>query len=292
MTDIAMEATSRLASEDAANACEEELLQMEALLFARAYLYELFSRLVGGTPDRELLDIALSETTRDVLEEFSDASDELEAFASFLSSLRGAGRSDLLDAAKDEHTRIFIGPTALPASPYESPYTGSHDAALFQENTLKVRNAYRAAGLAPRRVQAIPDDHIAMMLAFMASMAHRSRVAFFAGHDLSLGEALETPRAFVQEHMGGWLDVFAESVRNSKAGRAGVLYPQLLEAVAALAKADVQFLTEAAYWTSGQSVLARREGSPELAEAEEQLARLQGMSPLGIADFEIVEIQD
>ncbi|MDO4891485.1 MAG: molecular chaperone TorD family protein, partial [Coriobacteriaceae bacterium] len=129
----------------------QDALQLEALLVSRAYLYTLFNKLFGGTPDAELLDVLLGQTTADVLEEFSANSPELRAFAAMLAEKRGEDGDVLLDGIRDEYTRVLIGPANLPASPYESPYTGAHDMALFQENTVVVRRAYHAQGLRARR---------------------------------------------------------------------------------------------------------------------------------------------
>lgn len=274
------------------NAAEQELLQLEALLLARAYWYELAAKLLGGTPDDAILEAALSETTRDIVEEFSDESDELVAFAAFLSRLRERDFGSLLEDARDEHTRVFIGPAALPASPYESPYLGSHDMALFQENTLEVRRAYESAGLRPRRVQAVPDDHIAMMCSFMAAMSARALDAFLGGNVESLGHVLMHQRAFSESHMGSWLDTFAASVRNSEAGDRAVLYPQLLEAVSAFVKADRSFLAESSYWASEQGHVDGRELAEELKSAADALCRIKDLAPLGAADFEMTSIDE
>lgn len=270
---------------------EQDALQMEALLLARTYLYELMGKLLGGTPDEKVLAIAVSSTTQDVVEEFAGASDELAAFAEFLEGLRGRDFGRLLEGSRSEHTRIFVGPAALPASPYESPYVGNHDMALFQENTLEVRHAYEDAGLRPRRVQAVPDDHVAMMCSFMAAMSQRSLDSFLRGDAAALEGSLERQLSFSEAHMGQWLDVFAASVRNSKAGSAAVFYPQFLEAASAFAKSDRAFLTEAAFWASNQEPFERREPAMVLADASETLGRIRDASPLGASDFEMVSIE-
>jgi len=46
-----------------------ESIDLEALLLSRAYLYMLFHKLFGGTPDAAMVACVLSETTRDVVEE-------------------------------------------------------------------------------------------------------------------------------------------------------------------------------------------------------------------------------
>ncbi|WP_172136157.1 molecular chaperone [Adlercreutzia sp. ZJ473] len=303
--------------------CASDALQLEALLVARAHLYTLFHKLTGGVPDEAVLGALLSEATADVVEELAQGSDVLAGFAAFLADMRarccGAGdgsgaagavgaadaaaspsapahlgataAAELLDAARDEYVRVFVGPGALPASPYESPYTGAHDAALFQANTLAVRAAYREQGFSLRRVQAVPDDHVSALCAFMAQLAGRSLAAFRARRADDLARQLRAQEAFASAHLTPWLGVYAKSVRNSKAGARAVLYPQLLEALAAFAQVDVVLLEESAFWAESGALPAEAAGGFEqLAAANDALAALATLRPFGIVDNEIVPL--
>lgn len=268
-----------------------EELQMEALLLARTYCYGLFAKLLGATPDEALIDALLGRTASDAFEEFSGNSPELSSFCTLLGQMRASDRGHLLDRARDEHMRVLVGPLALPASPYESPYTGTHDMALFQLNTLNVRAAYEEWGLRLRRQQAVPDDHVSAMCQFASELSSRAASALLGGDADGLARILRGQHAFVRDHMANWLGMFAEIVRNSKAGEQAVLYPQLLEALAAFARADVEFLVESSYWaqrewTGGDA----RPHAPQLTEAYEALATLNALKPFGIQDFELVSI--
>ena len=270
----------------------QDVLQLEALLLSRAYLYELFHKLLGGAPDEVLLEVLTSEVTADVLDEFAGASDELVALGGFLAGLRADDRAQLLSRARDEYTRVFVGPLALPASPYESPYTGMHDMATFQANTLAVRSIYHAAALRVRREQAVPDDHVALMCAFMAELSRRSLDALREGHLAGLAVLLRDQRSFAEGHLANWLGVFAKSVRNSKAGAEAVLYPQMLEGVDAFVRADLDFLAESAYWAEGEAASGMAwlaaGPAPELASAQAALDSLGVLRPFGIQDNELV----
>ena len=268
----------------------QDALQLEALLVSRAYLYTLFNKLFGGTPDEQVLEALLGSTTDDVLDEFSGNSPKLQAFAAMLAGLRAEGRVALLDAVRDEYTRVLIGPGNLPASPYESPYRGAHDMGLFQENTIAVRHAYHDQGLRARREQAVPDDHVALMCAFLAALGNRSLEAFRAGEYGALAEGLRKQAAFQDAHLAGWLDTYAASVRNSKAGAKHVLYPQAIEALDAFVKADADFLAESAFWAEAQGEGAACGVAPELAEAQVALESLQSLRPFGIQDNELVSV--
>ena len=269
----------------------QDALQLQALLVSHAYLYTLFNKLLGGTPDAAVLEALESDMTADVLDEFAADSPELKAFGGILAGLRQQDPSTLLDAVRDEYTRVLIGPANLPASPYESPYTGAHDMALFQENTVVVRREYREQGLQARRVQAVPDDHVALMCAFMAELGKRSLAMLRSGDFAGCAAGLRVQLSFAKRHLGHWLPIYAKSVRNSKAGAAAVLYPQLLEALATFVNADEAFLAESAFWVESQTGFDERFDAPaELAAAEVALAALESIRPFGIQDNELVSV--
>lgn len=274
----------------AADELVAEAQQVEALLYARAYLYGLFHKLLGGAPDAEVLDVLLGPDTADAVEAYAAESEPLAGLLAFLETLRAEERSDLLERARDEYTRVLIGPAALPASPYESPYRGAHDESLFQENTLTVRRLYHARGLRVKREQAVPDDHVALLCAFAARLATRTRDAFAARDADALAAGLRDQAAFFARHLDGWLDTYARAVRNSKAGSQAVLYPQLIEALAAFVAADAVFLGEAAFWAEWL------DGELPVVDAlppgtQTALAGLDALRPFGIEDNELVELE-
>lgn len=67
---------------------------------------------------------------------------------------------------KYEFNRLFIGPGALLAPPYESCYRDP-DRTLMGEYTLSVRSFYRQAGLKISRQNVEPDDFLAFELEFL-----------------------------------------------------------------------------------------------------------------------------
>ena len=268
----------------------QDSLQLEALLLSRTYLYTLFHKLFGGAPDAALIGVLCDGATADVAEEFAGGDPTLLGLVAFLGVLRAQDAGGLLERARDEYARVFIGPAALPASPYESPYTGAHDMGLFQENTIAVRAWYRERGLEARRLMAVPDDHVSMMCAFMARQAGSAIAVFRAGGRLGLAAGLRDQAAFVGAHLANWVGVYAESVRNSKAGADAVLYPQMLEAFDAFVRADAAFLAEGAYWAENQDEARPSRPASELARAERALADLAGIRPFGIQDNELVPV--
>lgn len=279
------------ATEVAAAASAEEAVALEALLVSRAYLYALFHKLLGGRPNAELLDELLGSDMADVVDEYAADDETMAGLGRFLSRLAAReDRAELLDEARDEHMRLFVGPAALPALPWESPYR-TKEPSVFQESTLAVRRAYRARGLEPKRIQRVPDDHVALLCAFMEAQASSALAAFRAGDMEGLCDLLRDQQAFAAEHLAGWLPSYARDVRRSKTA---VLYPQMIEALAAFVALDVAFAGEGALWAAsnaGASLAAP--GSPEAAAFSRVDAAREGLAELrlqGIEENELVSI--
>ena len=273
-----------------------DALALEALLVSRRHLYLLFHAALGGVPTAGLLEALCSRETLDAVEEYADDNPSMAGFARFLRGLATKDAPALVEAAADEYTRVFIGPAALPASPYESPYTGKHDTALFQANTLVVRRFFREQGYEARHLMRVPDDHVSLMCDFMAKMGGQALRAFQAGDAGGCEASLRIQDEFVESHLTGWLDVYATAVRNSRAGAKAVLYPQLIEALAAFVSSDRVFCGEALSWLAqcadadgcdveAASVTAHEPWFSQVEQATDQLAQLQ---LLGLEDNELV----
>ena len=275
-----------------------EAADVETLLVCRVHLHTLFHKLFGGAPLAELLKELSGEETLSAVEAYAQDSQVMREVVEFLRTLGDGDARGLLDRARDEYTRLFIGPAELIAYPWESPYTNKQ-AAVCQESTIAVREAYRAQGLEPRKLLRVPDDHVSLMCAFMAELGGRALEAFLADDAAAAAKALRDQEAFVRRHMVGWLPEYARLARRSKTA---VLYPQMIEACADFIALDAVFLSEAAFWLES---LAEREDAAlsELAAscaddadapAREALrratARLAGMRLAGIEDNELVAV--
>ncbi len=70
-----------------------------------------------------------------------------------------------------------------------------------------------------------------------------------------LAVSLRGEEAFVRDHMLTWVDDFARCARRSKTA---VLYPQMIEALAAFVRNDAVLLSEAACWAEEARTSAAR----------------------------------
>ncbi|RDU38206.1 hypothetical protein DRW41_01150 [Neobacillus piezotolerans] len=67
--------------------------------------------------------------------------------------------ADAIQMFEYDYNRLFVGPTKLLASPYESSYR-NFEGTVLQQETLMVRNFYYHAGLQVAEEGQMPDDHI------------------------------------------------------------------------------------------------------------------------------------
>lgn len=183
------------------------------VLAARQYWYTLFHGLFGGEPSRELVK-ALEDGVRNGLFdlyscETGDAFDGMRSFASAL-----AGDESRLGEISDEYTRLFVGPGHLDAPPWESPYVGK-EGLLFQESTLKVRYEYAESGYLPQDYPRVADDHIALMMDYMAHMARRSAEAWCETTADDVGDLAAKQLRFIENHLLNWVPEYADRLEGA-----------------------------------------------------------------------------
>ena len=212
---------------------------MELLLANRFYLYGLLHKCFGREPDRKQLELLACEQTG---ESFALLGGEvLEKVPAFLAELREDLKDpDFPEQVKREYRTLFIGPEEMPAPPWESVYMGE-EAALFQEVTLEVRKAYRAFGMQAEAYQRVPDDSLALELAFMSGLAERALNAL-RGEDRAEGErCLNGSLDFLKKHLLLWIPKFLERMAGSPTD---CLYPQLSLILDSFLKKDAETVEE------------------------------------------------
>ena len=272
---------------------QSNVAALEALLVSRIYMYTVFHKLFGGVPTAELLTSLLGATTKEVVDEYAEDSASMCGLEMFLAQARTQDFEQLLDSAKDEYTRTFIGPASLPSFPVESPYL-THDLALFQENTLVVRAIYQQRGLQPKRYPHVPDDHVSLLCAYAAKLGTEALEEFRDGNWQGVVICLREQEAFISQHLAHWVPEFAEILRRKS--KTTVLYPQMVEALAVFSVVDVSFCIESAYWLEDQQETLFNTTTFETAagvkDAEADLLSLAALRLFGLEDCELELLTD
>lgn len=204
-------------------------------LAARRFAYAAFQRLLGDRPTLELFNALDIDVLSEALAIVGVAHDESETLRALLN-----GASAKIDALETEYARIFVGPSALPAPPWESVYAGKRRL-VMTEDTLAVRNAYREQGFEPALGRRVPDDHIAIELDFLANLAARALDAAQQGKTAEHAEALDASEAFLANHLTQWVGDF---ILDLDAHAESEFYTGIATAVRAFAAADLEALKD------------------------------------------------
>lgn len=118
---------------------------------------------------------------------------------------------ELVRALKREWFRLFVGAGTPDAPCWESFYL-EPNSQMFGARTLEVRAAYRRRGLQIERLHAEPDDHLGLMLGFMAHLCGAEADALADGQEEAAHEAAAEQEAFLVEHILPWLAVWQYAV--------------------------------------------------------------------------------
>lgn len=113
-----------------------------------------------------------------------------------------------------EFNRLFVGPTAPTAPPYESVYL-SHDHLVMGEQTSAVRKIYVQENLHAAGQGHEPDDFIATELEFAAYLLSRIMDAQAAKNDIQIQLYKTLYHEFWSHHPSLWLGLFTQRVRQS-----------------------------------------------------------------------------
>jgi TorA maturation chaperone TorD len=113
-----------------------------------------------------------------------------------------------------EFNRLFVGPTAPVAPPFESVYL-SPDHLVMGEQALAVRKIYSQENLHAAGQGHEPDDFISTELEFAAYLLSRIMDAQAAKNDVKVQLYKTLYHEFWMQHLGLWLETFAHTVSQS-----------------------------------------------------------------------------
>lgn len=214
---------------------EEQAIETFAMRLAnRAYLYRILHIAFGAEPSEKEFEVLGAPQTVEALrllaqtEEASrvrivfDAAEGAREEAASAVLERAAGLcedlgakahdAEAVDELKDCYSRLLVVPGQGFVYPWESPYVGQ-ETMLFQESTLDVRARYKAQGFEAVLHHHFPEDHISMMLDFLAHLSTRVFDAYGDGDDERARRTLSAQADFIEAHLGGWVSDFAHEVR-------------------------------------------------------------------------------
>ncbi len=198
VTPEAQDSQEAQAVEVFAHACEE-----------RSRTYAMLARLYRREVDQELLD-ELKQTLFPARTGCEEADRGYYAIARYLSNTW----ENTLNELASDYVRTFVGhgnDAMSAAYPFESVYT-SEKHLMMQDSRDEVRAVYLSCGLDKSDSWREGEDHIALELEFMATLASRTAGALRAGNAETAANLLETQQAFLSDHLAPWVPAMCQAM--------------------------------------------------------------------------------
>lgn len=186
-------------------------------LYGRQFAYDVLRRLLMEEPTPELLQylceggLALFPC-EDHLPVMADAVSAMEI------NLQARSLQAGTDGFEDLHwdfTRLFIGPDAPAAAPWESTYV-SRDKLLFQESTLAVKSFYQKYGFELGQKEFEAADHIGYELDFMWNLSQK--IVELTDLEPELTDEskalLQVSSLFLNDHLLAFITPFCRDLHN------------------------------------------------------------------------------
>lgn len=216
-----------------------------SLLALRQTLYALTARAFAAEPDDAFAAWCATEGVRAAVDFLAQSSEDASATIDGEALAVSVARSVGDEAIGIEYVKLFVGPGAPLAAPWESVYRNA-DGLLFQASTLAVRRAYRAAGFAAVGYPHEPDDHLGTELGFMEALAASTLRAWEAGDLARVRCNLQHQATFLEEHLAVWVGAFRDRVAAAvDQGAAGGFYLDFAEIACLLVAHDDGMIDEA-----------------------------------------------
>lgn len=124
-----------------------------------------------------------------------------------------------------DYTRLFLGPFGMLAKPYGSIYLDGRNQ-VMSDSTQLAQELYAAGGFEVDEEFCEAPDHVAVELEFLYLLSHRLAEARNQRDDVEVARLQGLKQQFLQDHLGRWIDPFAELVRN---GAETVFYRTLID---------------------------------------------------------------
>ena len=186
-------------TEEFARACER-----------RAETYALLARLYRCEVDEALLE----ELKRMLFPAHTQVQESDRGYYLVARYLSNSWENTANELAID-YVRTFVGhgnDAKAAAYPFESVYT-SEKHLIMQDSRDEVRAIYLSCGIDKAQSWREGEDHIALELEFMGTLARRTAKALCSGDIDRAGNLLETQHSFLADHLAPWVPTMCEAMK-------------------------------------------------------------------------------
>lgn len=179
-------------------------------LIAHQLAYSFLSKALYETPEAEFIDV-LAEQALFHDWPLDSGTETTQRGLALLQAFCDQWDPAQLAALKQDYARLFIGPSALLAPPWESVYR-SVERLIFEQQTLEVRQEYQRFGMPIPRLHVEPEDHIGLELRFIAYMCNAALNALDQDEVAQLRRIEGEIQSFLKQHTLQWADAFLDNV--------------------------------------------------------------------------------
>ena len=211
----------------------------------RSRLYAVLARGFSAPP-REAKQwesqVAETGTLLAAFQELPGAVPVADALRVFQRATAAATDQPAIEAVTADYLELFVNlRSGAGIPPYETEYTGGSNDFFKNQQLADLMGFYNAFGVGPRGGDGFHErpDHIAVELEFFQFLVWKESRAREAGDTEHLAVCVEAEQAFLREHLGCWLEVFARAVEKT-VGEG--LYPALAKLLRAAVAWDANTL--------------------------------------------------
>lgn len=174
----------------------------------------LLAKAFYGEPDKVWLDMLATQRIFDSVPfggELSEVVLALEHLKMWMDAHQNGLDDTTFMAIRDDHTRLFVGPAEVFAAPWESVYTNK-DRAVFQRETVSVKNWYSRFELKLATEYNEPADHVGLQFGFLAHLSELTLKASERRDGERVKRLIDAQRAFLMQHMLSWVPRWSDDV--------------------------------------------------------------------------------
>lgn len=174
----------------------------------------LLAKALYGMPDRDWLNTLIQQHVLDAIP-FGQGSPETGAatacFRAWAMSATKGLTDEQFSAIGDDYMRLFVGPERLFAAPWQSVYTNK-ERAVFQMESVSVKNWYQRFDLALASEFNEPADHVGLEFSFLARLCELTIAASEIRNGEGVKRLLDAQRGFIGQHPLRWIPRWSDDV--------------------------------------------------------------------------------
>lgn len=179
------------------------LSELENLLFAREYAYDILRRFFIEEPTQEYLKVFVQQKMIEkfpFLEDSKGIEEGAREVKDYYEKVDIIFNQSNFDDLHWDFTKMMIGPFDLVAPPWESVYV-QKEAMLFQKCTMDVRKTYEHFGFQKEASNIEADDHIGLELDFLYHLNHLSLQSAKEENIQEVSYLIAQQEKFINEHL-------------------------------------------------------------------------------------------